>query len=218
MKCHPELRCLCSLMLSSALLTVGSLICSSAAYATTENPQSAQRTVLNRAVLTVGGEVFTAADAVVMLMIWNLTRAANEQPVGITSDWLSALPLGDTTGIEPLTIMKSWPDDVALFFRLALIWSDVQKLNLFVQREQDVVAVFKKFSAQFSELSKTLPQPLARQIERASEPTKLNWVESVLRVRSFLRVRGSLERNKNLFSAGWHWHQPSSSAVRTNPK
>lgn len=185
----------------------------SADQANAEPEQSrtnAQPVVINRAVLTVGREVYTSVDAMAMLMVWNLTRTQNEKPILIDTDWLKPTSLGFGAVGEPLAMIKNWPEDVRQFFQIALIWVDVQKLNLFVQREQDIAQVMKKFTSQRAELSKGVPVVLGDEVFNASESSRLKWIDSVLRVRAFVRVRGSIERNKNLFSVGWYWHHEPS--------
>lgn len=168
------------------------------------------RVVTNRAVLTVGGEIFTAADAVALLMVWNLTKQDNEPAVNFSTDWLKPLPLPAAMGTETVVQMKSWPVDVRTFFEIALVWIDVQKLNLFVLREQEIIAGFKKM-AELRAASFPLPiANLSGEVLSAGDVAKKKWVESVLRARAFIRVRGLPERNKNLFSVGWYWHQATS--------
>ncbi|MEN9824407.1 MAG: hypothetical protein RI953_152 [Pseudomonadota bacterium] len=164
--------------------------------------------LVNRAVLTVGREIYTAADAVGMLVAWNLTRGPDEKPVVLSIDWLKDLPVGDSAGAEVIMMMKTWPEELKLFFQSALIWLDVQKLNLFVQREQDIAQNLKKMNDLSKEAFGSIPEPLLKEVQSASQQTKKKWVESVMRIRSFIRVRGSLERNRNLFSVGWYWHKP----------
>lgn len=166
--------------------------------------------VINRAVLTVGGDIFTAADAVALLMVWNLTKPDSEPAVSLTTNWLGSLQLPASSGSETIAQLKLWPADVRMFFEIALVWIDVQKLNLFVLREQDLSAGFKKFAGLGVNSFPASVSALAGEVLSASDTTKKKWVESVLRVRAFMRVRGLPERNRNLFSVGWYWHQPLS--------
>lgn len=165
--------------------------------------------VVNRAVLTAGREIYTAADAVGILVAWNVTRTSDEKPAALTTDWLNELPVGGAGSGELLTSMQAWPDDLRLFFQCALIWMDVQKLNLFVAREQDVALNVKKMNEVGKEAFGTIPEVLVGQVQKASPQTKKRWIESVMRIRSFIRVRGALDKNRNLFAAGWYWHKSS---------
>ncbi|MEN9809804.1 MAG: hypothetical protein RLZZ488_1371 [Pseudomonadota bacterium] len=190
-----------------AVVFVGSSYAVSPFSAAEGQVDAQTRVVMNRAVLTVGGDVFTAADAVALLMMWNLTKQENEPAINLTTDWLKPVQLPASNGSETIVQIKSWPADVKTFFEIALVWIDVQKLNLFVLREQELLAGFKKFS-QLGAASFPLPiANLAGEVLSASEAVKKKWVESVLRARAFIRVRGLPERNKNLFSVGWYWHQ-----------
>lgn len=194
-------------ILPPAAILIASAIASSSVCASDSAANPHTRVVTNRAVLTVGGEIFTATDAVALLMAWNLTKSENEPAVNLSTDWLKPLQLPASAGAETVVQIKSWPADVRAFFEIALVWIDVQKLNLFVLREQELLAGLKKF-AELGAGAFPLPVAnLAGEVLSASDGAKRKWVESVLRARAFIRVRGLPERNKNLFSVGWYWHQ-----------
>jgi len=161
---------------------------------------------VNRSVLTVGREVFSSADAAAILALWNLTRASGEKPVAIETKWLAGFSLLDLVSPDVETMNKIWPEDIRTFFQLALIWVDVQKLNLFIPRDQEVNSLLKNFKDKQEALLTGIEPVLAREIAHVSDKTKRKWVETVIRARTFYRVRGSFERNKNLFSVGWYWH------------
>ena len=161
---------------------------------------------VNRSVLTVGREVFSSADAAAILAIWNLTNAPGEKPVAIETKWLAGFSLPDLVSPDVETMNKIWPEDIRTFFQLALIWVDVQKLNLFIPRDQEVSSLLKNFKDKQETLLTGIEPVLAREIANVSDKTKRKWVEAVIRARTFYRVRGSFERNKNLFSVGWYWH------------
>lgn len=162
---------------------------------------------VNRSILTVGREVFTAVDAVALLMIWNSTRVAGEKEVKLETQWLRGFSFPDLVIPDIETMKKVWPDDVRVFFQLALIWVDVKKLNLFVSREQEITTVLGKFNdRKTSDFSRVEPI-LVSQVFGSSEKSKREWIEAVIRTRTFYRVRGSFERNKNLFNVGWYWHK-----------
>ncbi|NBW82452.1 hypothetical protein EBR21_11925, partial [bacterium] len=116
-------------------------------------------------------------------------------------------PVGDSAGTDVFATMKTWPEELRLFFQCALIWLDVQKLNLFVQREQDIAQNLKKLNDAPKDAFGTIPEPLLKEVLTTSQTTKKKWIESVMRIRSFIRVRGSLDKNRNLFSVGWYWHK-----------
>jgi hypothetical protein len=160
----------------------------------------------NRAILTVGREIFSSVDAVAMLMVWNMTREKTEKEIAFKTDWLNPDFLTRTAAGDPMVTMGSWPEDLRQFFQMALIWVDIQKLNLFVLRPQDILQTSANFTAKKNGLTAGIPDALAREVFSASEGVRTKWVESVLRVRAFTRARGNLERNKNLFSVGWYWH------------
>jgi hypothetical protein len=166
-----------------------------------------KKVLLNRAVLTAARQVYTATDAVAMIAVWNLTRTSTEKMIPLETDWLKELPTGSVVPADPTAVMKNWPEDLRQFFQMALIWVDVQKLNLFVLREQEITEVQKKFKNLTSDAFGQAPEVLVKGIMTATDVRQKKWVESVLRVRSFIRVRGTLERNKNLFSVGWYWHK-----------
>ena len=160
----------------------------------------------NRAILTVGREVFSSVDAVAMIMAWNMTLEKSEKPVAHKTDWIDPQFLTRTAVGDPMVSLGSWPEDLSQFFQISLIWVDIQKLNLFVLRPQDIVQNLAKFTLSRNELSAGAPESLAREVFGASESVRAKWIECVLRVRAFIRARGNLDRNRNLYSVGWYWH------------
>lgn len=199
-------RLLAPILVQLALPAMFLLGASLQADASEKAPAEAKPVVVNRAILTVGREIFTAADAAAMLMIWNMTKAQGESSVPLVTDWLKPIALGQTAGLDPFLVMKSWPADLRTFFHIALISIDVQKLNLFMLREAEIMAQLKSFTQQGEALTQGLKPELAKEVLGATDVAKKKWIESVVRVRSFIRVRGPLERNKNLLSVGWYWH------------
>jgi hypothetical protein len=161
---------------------------------------------VNRSVLTVGREIFSAADAVALLALWNLTRPASENAVEIDTKWLAGFTLQDLVQPDIQLMNSIWPEDVKVFFRIALVWVDVQKLNLFIPSEQEIKPLLASFVAKRESLLAGVEPALAAEIAGASEKTKRKWIEMVVRARTFFRVRGSFERNRNLFNVGWYWH------------
>jgi len=158
-------------------------------------------------VLTVGREIFSAADAVALLSLWNLTRSASDKPVDIDTKWLAGFTLQDLVQPDIQLMNSIWPEDVKAFFKIALVWVDVQKLNLFIPSEQEIKPLLASFAAKKDVLLAGVEPALAAEILGASEKTKRRWVEMVIRARTFFRVRGALERNRTLFNVGWYWHK-----------
>ena len=158
---------------------------------------------LNRSVLTVGREVFTALDAAALLIAWS---SLTSQQIAMQSKWLEGfeLPQGSATDFEK-SFMR-WPKDVQTVFSIVLIWVDVQKLNLFIPKATEVDEAVEKFVESYSKGQKSVPPTLLKQIEDADVAQKRKWVEMVLRAQSFLRIRGTVERNKNIVNVGWYWH------------
>lgn len=167
-------------------------------------------TLVNRSVLTVGREIFSSADAVAMLALWNFTRPSSEKPVEITTKWLAGFKLQDLVQPDVQMMNSIWPEDVRVFFKIALVWVDVQKLNLFIPSEQEIKPLLVSLSAKKEILLAGVEPTLVAEISGASEKTKRKWAEMVIRARTFFRVRGAFERNRTLFNVGWYWHNAGS--------
>ena len=181
-----------------------------AANASAERP--AER--INRSVLTVGREVYSATDAAALLLVWNLTQPATEKPVFIQTPWLAGFTVADLLTFDPTMMEKIWPEDVRVFFQIALIWVDVQKLNLFIPKEQEISALLSALTERQGTLTAGFEPMLAKEVMGASEKQRRKWIEMVVRARTFLRVRGGLEKNKNLFNVGWYWHRDDVSGLK----
>ncbi|MEY2987209.1 MAG: hypothetical protein RJB13_730 [Pseudomonadota bacterium] len=158
---------------------------------------------LNRSVLTVGREVFTALDAIALLIAWNSVAS---QRVEIQSQWLDGFELPEGSAIDFEKSFKRWPNDVRTFFSIVLIWIDVQKLNLFIPKALEVSESVERFVESYSKGHKNVSPTLLKQIESADSSQKMKWAEMVLRAQSFLRIRGSIERNRGIVDVGWYWH------------
>jgi hypothetical protein len=169
---------------------------------------------INRSVLTVGREVYSAGDAAALLLVWNLTQPSAEKPVFIQTPWLSGFSVPDLLSFDPAIMEKIWPEDVRVFFQIALIWVDVQKLNLFIPKEQEISALLSALNERQAALMGGVETALAQEVTGASEKQKRKWIEMVVRARTFLRVRGGLDKNKNLFNVGWYWHLDDVSGLK----
>lgn len=170
---------------------------------------------INRSVLTVGREVYSATDAAALLLIWNLTQPPSEKPVFIQTQWLSGFAVPDLLSFDPTIIEKIWPEDVRVFFQVALIWVDVQKLNLFIPKDQEISSLLSQLNERQASLTGGFESVLIREVLGASEKQRRKWIEMVIRARTFLRVRGGLDRNKNLFNVGWYWHREDVGGLKT---
>ncbi|NBO37124.1 hypothetical protein EBU99_00910 [bacterium] len=201
-------------LLRVSLLTLGGLICYSQKVNAENQLELESARHVNRSVLTVGREVFSATDALGLLMVWNLTRGSGENAVPLETNWLKPLNKIDTSVNDLSGMTAGWSADMRLFFELALICIDVQKLNLFIPREQDVLATLAIVKAQQAMSLAKVDPALASEVMGVSDKTRRRWIESVLRARTFVRVRGSLERNKSLFNVGWYWHVAPKSGLR----
>ena len=171
-----------------------------------QNIENKQSIRINRSVLTVGREVFSALDAVAILILWNLTRSAQEQEIKIETKWLEGFVLQDLVRPDAEAMKNIWPEDVRTFFQLALVWADIKKLNLFVAKDQEINAILATFSDRNNKIFNTVEPALADELMRSSLKIKRDWIELVIRARTFYRVRGTFERNKSLFNVGWYWH------------
>lgn len=191
-----------AVIICMAILPVG--IQSKAQARTQGNVVAGER--INRSVLTVGREVFSALDATALLAAWNSLAQSNEEAVEIQSVWLDGLSLSVGSSPEFEKSFRLWPKDVQVFFSIALIWVDVQKLNLFIPKESELSNAVQVFEQNLLKTQKNVPAALRLQMRGASISQKRKWVEMVLRAQAFLRIRGSVERNKNIVDVGWYWH------------
>lgn len=193
------------LRVTSLFLGVATLILSTGgggASADTSQAHSAVRR-LNRSVLTVGREVFTALDATALLIAWN---ALASETVDIQSRWLEGFDLPQGSALDFEKSLQQWPQDVQMIFKIALIWVDVQKLNLFIPKEFELNEGLKMFEDSLAKDQKNVPTSLLKQIKSADSFQKKRWIGIVLRAQSFLRIRGAVERNKSIAEVGWYWH------------
>lgn len=173
-----------------------------------EKPESGSPSgqIVNRSVLTVGRLAFTALDAYAVLMVWNSSLKDKSSMIKIQMDWLNPHEIGRGHQNALNSPFESWPSDVRQFFTVALVWADVQKLNLFIPKSDELKNGIEAFDDYFKSNSNSIPQGIRDQISRAKPKQRQQWVEMVLRTRSFLRIRGAFERNKNLMDVGWYWH------------
>lgn len=162
---------------------------------------------MNRSVLTVGRDVFTALDAIAILVFWNLSSSKQEKEIRIETKWLGGFVLQELVKPDAETMKLVWPEDVRTFFQLALVWVDIKKLNLFVASDREINSLAQKISEQNRDLLSGIEPALVEQLLKSPEKLKKEWAELVIRARIFYRVRGSFERNKSLFNSGWYWHE-----------
>ncbi len=167
---------------------------------------SGQR-LLNRTLLTVGTDVYTAWDAAALTCAWaTVTASPGTPPAVATIDWFA---VGGGAGMarsnEPLRLDA----DVKRFLFLTLVWSESRKLNLFVPPERELEAAERAFQAARS--GSHCPTPgesyEARMwLARLPVGRARGYVDLALRGQAFERVRGGLEKNPNLLSQSWFWH------------
>lgn len=161
---------------------------------------------VNRSVLTVGRLAFTALDAYALLSVWNSAQKEKTDLIKIQTNWLEPLEVGASDQNDFDKSIEQWPSDVKQLFMIALVWIDVQKLNLFIPKPEELSSGSQVFDDFFKKNSDQIPEIIRSQIFTSSQKQRQLWVEMVIRTRSFLRIRGGFERNKGLMDVGWYWH------------
>ena len=167
---------------------------------------------INRSVLSVGSDVYSYFDAVLLLRFWNLLTPTT---VALTTPWETTTGFVFKRELDLLSNVKLWPEDSVRLLFLALVWSEAKRLNLFVPTEKEMevalVRVKKEGITSGNEellaYFKALPEPRLRQ-----------YLEILLRARTFEKVRGGFDKNAGLLNASWFWHvQPMASAKNVAP-
>lgn len=166
-----------------------------------ETPAGKSSRVTNRAVLTVGGEVYTSTDAVLILALWN---ALGEPRVALSTSWLADLRIRIEKDRDALQTVLNWPADVRRLLGIGLVWHEAKRLNLFVPGEKELEAALQKVSLEQGLVG--MPAPVLSFWNALPVTKKRFYIELVLRARTYEKVRGSLQKNPALLNASWFWH------------
>lgn len=177
-----------------------------------QNAQNSELPALvevNRSVLSIGSDVYTSFDAVLLLQFWNLLTPT---PVSFITNWDTTTGFVFRRELDLLTNIKSWPTDATRLLFLGLVWSEAKRLNLFVPAEKEMEVALTRVKKEGVTSSR---EELAAYFKGMPESRLREYLEIVLRARTFEKVRGGFEKNPGLLNASWFWHvQPLSSAKK----
>lgn len=186
--------------------------------ATAQAPNStavplASSPILNRSLLSVGTDVYTAWDASALTCAWSVVRTVDAFP---ELDWLATSILAPKGRNRTLDV-DALPPEARRFLFQALVWSESRKLNLFVPQEREMEWAIKAFRAAVDAGKCRIPGggPLSTAFLTSLPDTRVRtFVDVALRAQAFERVRGDLGKNPNLLSQTWFWHATTESETK----
>lgn len=173
---------------------------------------------LNRSVLSVGNDVYTAWDASALVCVQSAVDGSNVPP---KFDWISGSGLGLGLAARNAQVRSSdvfaLPEEVQRFLFQTLVWNESRKLNLFVPQEREVESAISEFR-NLVRLGKCwIPgggRAAAAFLESLPDARVRTLVDVALRAKAFERVRGDLRKNPNLLSQTWFWHSKLESEAK----
>jgi len=173
--------------------------------------------LVNRTLLTVGSDVYTAWDASVLacasaVSAMSATDAAPDA-LATRHDWLSPPIVARKERLRPGDV-ATLPPEARRFLFVALVWGEARKLNLFVPPEKDLEAGVKSLRLARDSGRCVIPGGGPEAVAFLSglpDARVRGYVDLALRAKSFERVRGPLEKNPNLLSQTWFWHASTES-------
>jgi len=169
---------------------------------------------VNRTLLTVGSDVYTAWDASVLACASAVLSMSATPDAPVTQhDWLTP-PVVSRKERLRLGDVATLPSEARRFLFVALVWGEARKLNLFVPPEKDIEAGVKSLRAARDSgrcnVQGSGPEAVAY-LSGMPDARVRSYVDLALRAKAFERVRGPLEKNPNLLSQTWFWHAPTES-------
>ncbi|MCA2961041.1 MAG: hypothetical protein IOD12_12365 [Silvanigrellales bacterium] len=180
------------------------------ALAQTPSPLSP---LLNRSLLSVGTDVYTAWDASALACAWSAVGSVEAFP---EFNWLASSILAPN-GQNRTLDTDSLPPEARRFLFQALVWNESRKLNLFVPQEREVELAIPVFRASVKSGKCRIPGggPAATAFLTSLPESRVRTlVDIALRAQAFERVRGDLRKNPNLLSQTWFWHATMESEAK----
>ena len=173
--------------------------------------------LVNRTLLTVGAEVYTAWDASVLACASSAVAAeAPSEAPATQHDWLSPPIVSRKERLRPGDV-ATLPPEARRFLFVALVWGEARKLNLFVPSEKDLESGVKALHAARGAGRCVVPgggPEAAAFLVGLPDARARSYVDLALRAKALERVRGPLEKNPNLLSQTWFWHASTESGPR----
>lgn len=176
--------------------------------ADTLNLANLKTTVINRSVMSCGNSanmvVYTSLDIETILAISN---AISNKTIPLTTDWNTFVP-PELESFDRLGLgIKNLPPDVRRILFVCVAWNEASRLNLFSVPESDVQLAFERVRAErpWRGLASE------KRVDRLSDATLKEFVQMVLKVDSFERVRGGIEKNPSLGYSAFAWRVPVAS-------
>lgn len=165
--------------------------------ATSRSPEA----ILNRSVVTVANSVYTALDVYTLLSLWN--ELGGEVPK-FETNWLEPIRYSYNSQLSASKNIGSWPKDAQLFLFIVMVWVEAKRLNLFEPSFKEVEGAVQVI--QRRKVWNTLPPSAARYMGALGGDELRKYLDVVLRARTYLSVRGGLDKNPALANVSWFWH------------
>ncbi len=153
-------------------------------------------------VLTVGNDIYTNLDAILLLAIWDNISGESTR---LSLDWRKKLQFNTNHQKDLVLRVSEWPQDAKRFLFVALAWNETKKFNLFVPTAKDLESARVKTDRKIKWDSVA---PDIQSYFNEIPAAKLNmYLEIILRSISFLKIRGDFSKNSSLLATRqWHWH------------
>jgi|GEM_PF-5686559 len=168
-------------------------------------PRESGARLVNRTVLSVASDTYTAWDAAATLCAWNAVAAPE---VALSLRWVEHGVFGPRARGGDET--RSLPEEARRFLFLALVWNESRKLNLFVPPEKELGEAVQSLLSNKSGCVVTgggaEAQDFLTNLPAARWRT---YADMAMRAKTFERVRGSFDRNASLLAQTWFWHATS---------
>ena len=168
-------------------------------------PREAGAHLVNRTLLSVASDTYTAWDATAILCAWNTVATPR---VALSLPWVAQGAFAPRArGSDEA---RTLPEEARRFLFLALVWSESRKLNLFVPPEKELDQAVKSLQGN---------KPACAVVGGGAEAEAFllnlpaarwrTYADMALRAKAFERVRGSFDRNVSLLAQTWFWHATS---------
>lgn len=164
-------------------------------------PPALKYDALNRTVLSVGNDVYTAFDIEVLLRVWNLLGT---RTIRHTTNWMTITGFPLDKDKDLADNIAAWPPDAARLLFITLVWSESRRLSLFVPGEKELDAAMQKLRKGLT--SEGMRPAVAHYFGALSGSRLREYADMCLRARTSERIRGDLKKNATLMSVPWFWH------------
>lgn len=171
------------------------------AIAFTAFQSRAQGRIVNRSILTINRDGYTALDAYVLLAAW---KYVNNDFSKMSFDFLQNPEISIDVQKPVLESIKNLPPDVQSLLFVTFVWNEIKRLNLFEVSQKEITTQGQNFLKKGNVYG--LRDEVWEFVRKLSEENLKNYVEIALRARTYKKVRGDLSSNPALATTSWTWH------------